>query len=86
EYDTCGKPPEGRAASGRVPHTERTAVAKAFAVLNPGDAGDAALVQALQAPVKTGLAAHEYPRAIAFVDSLPMTATGKIVRRALREA
>jgi acetyl-CoA synthetase len=36
--------------------------------------------------VKTRLAAHEYPRAVAFVTNLPMTATGKIIRRALRES
>ncbi|QOH34002.1 hypothetical protein C7S14_4371 [Burkholderia cepacia] len=69
-----------------VPDATRTEIVKAFVVLNPGHAGDEALVQALQAHVRTRLAAHEYPRAIAFVDSLPMTATGKIVRRALRDA
>ncbi|KVT91849.1 AMP-dependent synthetase [Burkholderia ubonensis] len=69
-----------------VPDATRTEIVKAFVVLNPGYAGDDALVQALQAHVKTRLAAHEYPRAIAFVDGLPMTATGKIVRRALRDA
>jgi acetyl-CoA synthetase len=31
------------------------------------------------------LAAHEYPREIAFVSALPMTTTGKIIRRELRE-
>ena len=31
------------------------------------------------------LAAHEYPREIAFVPELPMTATGKIMRRKLRQ-
>ncbi|MGU7779689.1 acyl-CoA synthetase [Burkholderia sp. PU8-34] len=69
-----------------VPDATRTEIVKAFVVLNPGYAGDGALVRALQDHVKTRLAAHEYPRAIAFVDSLPMTATGKIVRRALRDA
>jgi acetyl-CoA synthetase len=34
--------------------------------------------------VKTRLAAHEYPREVEFVDELPMTTTGKIMRRALR--
>jgi acetyl-CoA synthetase len=36
--------------------------------------------------VRTRLAAHEYPREVAFIQSLPMTATGKIMRRELREA
>jgi acetyl-CoA synthetase len=31
------------------------------------------------------LAAYEYPREVEFVDSLPMTTTGKIRRGALRE-
>ena len=35
---------------------------------------------------RTRLAAHEYPREVAFIQSLPMTATGKIMRRELREA
>ncbi|CAB5304555.1 AMP-dependent synthetase and ligase [Burkholderia multivorans] len=69
-----------------VPDPTRTEIVKAFVVLNDGHVGNDALVQALQAHVRTRLAAHEYPRAIAFVDSLPMTATGKIVRRALRDA
>jgi acetyl-CoA synthetase len=34
--------------------------------------------------VKSRLAAHEYPREVAFVRELPMTATGKIIRRELR--
>ncbi|MHC2261890.1 acyl-coenzyme A synthetase/AMP-(fatty) acid ligase [Sinorhizobium meliloti] len=28
---------------------------------------------------------HEYPREIAFVDSLPLTTSGKVIRRLLRE-
>ena len=35
--------------------------------------------------VKTRLAAHEYPRRLEFVEALPMTATGKIMRRELRQ-
>ena len=34
--------------------------------------------------VKVKLAAHEYPRFVQFADSLPMTATGKVLRRELR--
>ncbi len=69
-----------------VPDAVRTEIVKAFVVVQPGvEAGDA-LVRELQQHVRTRLAAHEYPRAIAFVESLPMTATGKIIRRALRDA
>jgi acetyl-CoA synthetase len=53
--------------------------------LNDGFEGDEALVKSLQAHVRTRLAAHEYPRAIRFVTSLPTTATGKIIRRELRD-
>jgi acetyl-CoA synthetase len=31
------------------------------------------------------LSAHEYPREVAFIDDLPMTTTGKVIRRLLRE-
>ena len=72
------------AAAIGVPDPLRTEAIKVFAVLNPGHEPGPALVAALQAHVKTHLAAHEYPREIAFVDSLPMTATGKIMRRELR--
>jgi acetyl-CoA synthetase len=34
--------------------------------------------------VKVQLAAHEYPRHVEFAESLPMTATGKVLRRELR--
>jgi acetyl-CoA synthetase len=34
--------------------------------------------------VKVRLAAHEYPREIEFVSELPMTNTGKIIRRELK--
>jgi acetyl-CoA synthetase len=35
--------------------------------------------------VRTRLSAHEYPRRIDFVSELPITTSGKIVRRLLRE-
>jgi len=43
------------------------------------------LAAQLQDFVKTRLSAHEYPREIAFIDQMPMTTTGKIIRRMLRE-
>ena len=36
--------------------------------------------------VKTRLAAHEYPRDVDFVAELPLTTTGKILRRELRDS
>jgi acetyl-CoA synthetase len=46
--------------------------------------GDAALVAALQAHVRERLAPYEYPKEIEFIDTLPMTTTGKVQRRVLR--
>jgi acetyl-CoA synthetase len=67
-----------------VPDALRTEAIKAFVVLKSGMQGDDALGRDLQDHVRTRLAAHEYPREIEFVGELPMTATGKIVRRELR--
>ena len=38
----------------------------------------------IQEFVRTHLSAHEYPREIAFIDEMPMTTTGKVIRRLLR--
>ncbi|MNW22533.1 Acetyl-coenzyme A synthetase [compost metagenome] len=35
--------------------------------------------------VKTRLSMHEYPREIEFLDSLPLTTSGKVIRRILRD-
>jgi acetyl-CoA synthetase len=66
------------------PDPERTEIVKAYVVLKEGFPASDALAAELAAHVKTRLAAHEYPREIAFVDALPMTTTGKIIRRELR--
>jgi acetyl-CoA synthetase len=67
-----------------IPDPIRTEAVKAWIVLRPGFAGDEALAREIQDFVKVQLAAHEYPRHVQFVDSLPMTATGKVLRRELR--
>ncbi len=81
-----GHPAVRMAAVVGKPDPERTEIVKAFIVLNEGYEPSEALKTELQARVRTRLAAHEYPREIAFVDDFPMTNTGKIIRRALREA
>lgn len=68
-----------------VPDPERTEIVKAFIILEDGYTPSDELKKELQNHVKTRLAAHEYPRLIDFVDSLPMTTTGKVMRRKLRE-
>jgi len=35
--------------------------------------------------VRTRLSAHEYPREVAFIDRLPLTTSGKVIRRELRD-
>ena len=56
----------------------------AFVVPASGAAPGPDLAAALQAHVKQSIAPYKYPREIAFVDSLPKTATGKLQRFALR--
>ncbi|MGE0340566.1 MAG: AMP-binding protein, partial [Xanthobacteraceae bacterium] len=67
------------------PDPLRTEIVKAFVQLKPGQEASPALATEIQNFVKTKLAAHEYPREIAFVDAMPMTTTGKVIRRMLRE-
>lgn len=68
-----------------VPDDERGMVVKAFVVLKPGHAPDAAMCKQLQDHVKSMLAPFKYPRQIAFVASLPRTETGKLQRFRLRQ-
>jgi acetyl-CoA synthetase len=67
------------------PDPQRTEIVKAYVVLKAGHAPSPELERELAKHVKERLAAHEYPREIAFVSELPMTTTGKIIRKALRE-
>jgi acetyl-CoA synthetase len=60
-------------------------VVKAFIVLAPGHAASPALVEQLQQHVRGKLAPYEYPKEIEFIAELPMTTTGKVQRRVLRE-
>jgi acetyl-CoA synthetase len=73
------------AAAVGKPDALRTEIVKAFVVLKPGHAPSDALTEDIKAFVRERLAAHEYPREVAFVDELPMTTTGKIIRRLLRD-
>jgi acetyl-CoA synthetase len=67
------------------PDAERGAVVKAFIVLATGHAGSDALIAELQRHVRGKLAPYEYPKEIEFIDALPMTTTGKVQRRVLRD-
>ena len=65
---------------------QRGQIVKAFVVLKPGHASDAAMAKALQDFVKATVAPYKYPRAIEFRDALPRTETGKLQRFKLRGA
>jgi 2-aminobenzoate-CoA ligase len=67
-----------------APDEERGQIVKAYVVLRPGYAGDAAATKLLQEHVKATIAPYKYPRAIEYVSSLPRTQTGKLQRFELR--
>ena len=67
------------------PDPMRTEIVKAFIVLKSGQAPSDALAADIKDFVKTRLSAHEYPREVAFIEQMPMTTTGKVIRRLLRE-
>jgi len=64
-----------------VPHPEHGEEIKAYVILNPGAK---ITEEELIAWAKEHMAAYKYPRIVEFRDSLPMTATGKILKRELR--
>jgi len=67
------------------PDPVRTEIVTAFIVLKPGYAESAVLEQEIRLFVRERLSAHEYPREIHFIQEMPLTTTGKIIRRILRD-
>ncbi|MEL6622420.1 MAG: AMP-binding protein [Pseudomonadota bacterium] len=72
------------AAAVAAPDPDRGEIVKAYIVLSSGYEPDPMLAADIQDHVKQQTAPYKYPRAIAFVDELPKTATGKVLRRALK--
>jgi len=66
------------------PDALRGEIIKAFIVLKKGSNPSKNLEEKLKSFVKKHLAGHAYPREMSFVDSLPKTRSGKIMRRLLR--
>jgi long-chain acyl-CoA synthetase len=65
-----------------VPHEALGQEVKAFVIRKPGATVTA---EELTAWCKERMAAYKYPRTIVFRDSLPMTATGKVLKRELAD-
>jgi 2-aminobenzoate-CoA ligase len=68
-----------------VADPERGQIVKAYVVLKPGHAADAAMAKQLQEHVKQAIAPYKYPRAVEFIERMPRTETGKLQRFRLKQ-
>jgi acetyl-CoA synthetase len=87
EIEDCliSHPAVAIAAAVGKPDALRTEIVKAYIVLREGFEPGEELARQIQTYVRERLSAHEYPREIEFASELPMTTTGKIIRRILRD-
>jgi acetyl-CoA synthetase len=87
EIENClvRHPAVANAAVVPSPDETRGNVVKAFIVLAAGETPSQKLEDDIRAHVRKFLAPYEYPKEIEFIDALPMTTTGKVQRRVLRE-
>ncbi|EEA93963.1 AMP-binding protein [Pseudovibrio sp. JE062] len=74
----------GLAAVVGKPDPVRTEIVKAYVVLKDGYEPSEGLVDDIRQYVRVSLSAHEYPREIEFVSEMPLTTSGKVIRRILR--
>ena len=86
EIEDClvGHPAVALAAVVGKPDPVRGEVVAAFVKLRGDREENEALKASIQAHVRERLSAHEYPRAVTFVDEIPLTSTGKVIRRIFR--
>jgi len=87
EIENClvRHPAVANAAVVPSPDETRGNVVKAFIVLAPGHAPSPTLEADIAQHVRQHLAPYEYPKEIEFIDALPMTTTGKVQRKVLRD-
>ncbi|CDZ71164.1 Acyl-CoA synthetase/AMP-acid ligase [Neorhizobium galegae bv. orientalis] len=87
EIEDCltGHPAVRLAAVVGKPDPIRTEIVKAYIALAPGYLPSDELAAEVSDWVKTRLSMHEYPREVAFVDDIPLTTSGKVIRRLLRD-
>ncbi|MBE7185905.1 MAG: AMP-binding protein [Methylobacterium mesophilicum] len=87
EIEDClaGHPAVRMAAAVGKPDPLRTEIVKAYVVLKDGVAPSDRLAAEIARFVRERLSAHEYPREVAFVDEVPLTTSGKVIRRHFRE-
>ena len=87
EIENClvRHPAIANAAVVPSPDETRGNIVKAFIVLAAGQRPSPQLEEDIQRHVRQFLAPYEYPKEIEFIDQLPMTTTGKVQRRVLRQ-
>jgi acetyl-CoA synthetase len=87
EIEDCltGHPDVALAAVVGKPDPLRTEIVKAYVVLKGGVERREGLEGEISLWVRERLSAHEYPREVEFVDSMPLTTTGKVIRRIFRD-
>jgi acetyl-CoA synthetase len=87
EIEDCltGHPAIALAAAVGKPDAVRTEIVKAYVVLKDNVEPSDELAADISLWVRERLSAHEYPREVEFVDSMPLTTTGKVIRRIFRD-
>lgn len=87
EIEDCliGHPAVRLAAAVGKPDPVRTEIVKAYVVLAPGFKPSPDLARDIANWVKHRLSMHEYPREVEFIADMPLTTSGKVIRRLLRD-